>query len=122
VDGSAHQKVAVDLALGRRPEFPRREGEQALAAKFMLRHFEDGIVRRAPGGAEIAALKARFPEALVRVLARAGQRLGDLQLQESYSYELAELFLGAPDEAALLRKHAEAREILRFEIDACPTA
>jgi biotin carboxylase len=122
VEGSTHQKVAVDLALGRRPEMPTGQGAFPLAAKVMLRHFEDGVVRRVPGTAEIARLRARFPEALVRVLAKEGQALRHMPLQDSYSYELAELFIGAEGPEDLDRRIAEAREILRFEIAPEPSA
>jgi hypothetical protein len=46
-----------------------------------------------------------------------GQRLSELLEQDSYSYELADVFIGAQDEDELLRKYERCLEILTFEID-----
>lgn len=118
VDGAAHLQVMVDLALGRRPEMPVRQGNFRIAAKFMVRSFvDDGVIRRLPDGDEIDRLHERFPEARIRLLAHEGDRLSDLPYQESYSYELAEVFLGAEDQHALLQRYGEAMDALSFEID-----
>jgi hypothetical protein len=117
VDGSAHQRVAVDLALGRAPRMPRRAGRHALAAKFMLRCYHDGVVRRAPAEDDIARLKERFPDAMLRVLVQPDQQLRHLHYQDSYSFELAELFLGARNQRELLEKYRAAVELLPFDIE-----
>ncbi|MFW6024652.1 MAG: ATP-grasp domain-containing protein, partial [Dichotomicrobium sp.] len=117
VDGATHQSVAIDLALGRRPDFPHRRGRHALAAKFMLRVFEDAVVRRVPDDSHIQQLKQEFPDAMVRVLTKEGQRLRHLHYQDSYSFELAEIFLGAEDEQTLLEKYRVAVETLPFELE-----
>jgi len=116
VDGEAHQQVAIDMALGRRPDPPRRKGPHALAAKFMERVFTDGVVERAPGKTDIARFQERFPEGMVRILVEDGQRLSRLQYQDSYSFEVAEIFLGAESEEALLAAHREAVRLLPFRI------
>lgn len=118
VDGVTHQRVGIDLALGCAPDMPRRAGRFAVAAKFMLRVFEDGVVRAAPTESDLAALTERFPEARARVLAHPGQRLAHLPYQDSYSYEIAEIFLGAESEDALLEKYREAQALLPFAFDA----
>lgn len=114
VDGEPHQKVAIDLALGRRPEFPRRRGKHRVAAKFMLRVFEDGIVERVPHSGDIERLRRRFPDALVRLMADEGARLAHLHYQDSYSFEIAEIFLGAGSQQELLAKYRAALETLPF--------
>lgn len=102
VDGAAHQKVAIDLALGREPDMPRGEGEDVIAAKFMMRSFEaDGIVKRVPSREEIEELERILPDMEANVLVEKDQRLSDLVYQDSYSYELAVVFLGGPDEQML---------------------
>jgi hypothetical protein len=117
VDGASHFQVPVCLSLGRDPAFPHREGEHRLAAKFMPRLFADGTVTRVPGPEEQAALRERFPEALLRVHVHEGQRLSHLRFQDSYSYEIAELFLGAGSQKALLARYREAMDMLGFRID-----
>jgi hypothetical protein len=39
-----------------------------------------------------------------------------LRFQDSYSFGLADLFLGANDQRQLLEKYAEAQAILGFEV------
>lgn len=116
VDGASNQQVPVELVQGRRPHLPRRAGGHRLAAKFMLRTHEDAVVERSPGPADIATLTARYPEARVRVLAPAGTRLAHMIFQDSYSFEIAEVFLGARDRKELLAKGREAERILEFEL------
>lgn len=118
VDGVSHQQVAVDLLLGRSPLLPYREGRFAVAAKFMIRTYTDGVIRRVPDAAEIRRLQEEFPEAGLRLHVKPGMRLAHLPYQDSYSFELAELFLGAADDRELDRKYCRARELLTFEIDA----
>jgi len=115
VDGASHQQVAVDLALGRRPDFPYRQGQFRIAAKFMERVFSDGYVERVPDAADIAQFKEAFPDGMTRLLAHEGQKLAHLPYQDSYSFEIAEVFLGADDEDELFRKHDKAHQLLRFD-------
>lgn len=116
VDGATNQKVPLDLAFGHRPAFPCRAGGHNIAAKFMLRQFSDGVVERVPTDADIRNLKQAFPEAWVRVLTPEGTRLSHLRLQDSYSYEIAEIFLGAESEEALLHKYNDALLLLNFQV------
>lgn len=116
VDGASNQQVAVELTLGRQPTMPVREGAHRLAAKFMLRAHEDAMVEHAPDIDDIRALQSRYPEARVRVLAPSGTRLAHLSFQDSYSFELGELFLGAGSQKQLLAKEREAERILGFRV------
>ena len=116
VDGVSNQHVPVELVLGREPAMPQRAGPCRLAAKFMLRAHEDAVVERSPSEADIRALRARYPEARVRVLAPAGTRLGHLVFQDSYSFCIGEIFLGGDSQRELLAKGREAERILGFHI------
>lgn len=117
VDGMTHQKVGIDLTLGRRPNFPQRQGKHRLAGKFMLRVTDDAIVSHVPQAQDIERLKQRCPDAMVRVLAHEGQRLSHMLFQDSYSFEIAELFLGAHDQHALLEEYEAAQEMLPFRFE-----
>ena len=117
VDGATHQQVLVDLALGRQPEMPHRRGRYRLAAKFMIRRTGDGLVRRIPDGRDLQRVERAYPDTVVRILVAEGQRLANLSFQDSYSYELAELFLGGDSQADLLRRYRHCLELLPFEID-----
>ncbi len=116
VDGASHQEVMVDLALGERPRFPRRKGPFRVAAKFMCRVFTDGIVERMPTGKEIASVKAFYPEARFRLLAEVGDRLKYSHHHDSYSYELADIFLGASSQAELLDKYRHVLDLVTFDV------
>lgn len=117
VDGATNQKVVLDLALGQRPQFPHREGTHKLAAKFMLRYFEDGILERVPTEKDIQRLRSKFSEARLRIVASEGARLSEQQkLRDSYSFEVAELFLGAECQKDLRERYRQALEILGFRV------
>jgi acetyl/propionyl-CoA carboxylase alpha subunit len=107
VDGAANHAVPLDLALGRRPRMPHRQGKNPCAAKFYERTFEDSVVTRAPPPEELRALEDRVGACRIHVLVSEGMRLSDLGHQESYSFEMAWIYVGGRDEADLLRKHEQ---------------
>jgi len=116
VDGASNLQVMVRLGLGEAPDFPHRQGDSQVAAKFMLRVYRPGRVIRVPTNEDIERLYARFPEARLRVLVHEGQDLTTLRFQDSYSYELAELFLGGLSQPDMLSRYREALEILDFQV------
>lgn len=121
VDGAINQKVVLDLALGREPEMPHGEGEHALSGKFMMRLFKDeisdGTVRKVPSKEDIERVRAAYPHAFVQPLVEEGMRLSDLKFQDSYSYEIAVVFLGADRQKQLLDRFAEVEDFLPFQVD-----
>lgn len=118
VDGRSHFEVMVDLGLGREPRMPQGEGRYATAAKFMVRvHEPDGRVRRVPGEQDLERLRELAPDTLVKLAVEEGTRLSEMQHQDSYSYEIATIFMGAQDTEELERHYERALEILDFEVD-----
>lgn len=117
VDGASHFQVMAHLGLGEAPSMPHRAGHYSVAAKFMLRAHRDGQVTRVPSDDDMQRLEERFPEACARVGVTEGQRLSALRFQDSYSFELGEIFLGGKNRADLLRRYQEAKQILDFRID-----
>ena len=116
VDGMSNHEVAIDVALGDRPAMPHREGSSNIAAKFILSRFEeDALVTRVPSRAEIDVLKARFPGLVVLVDVKPGMRLGELPNQDSYSWHVATLYLGASNREELDARYRECVESLQFE-------
>ena len=114
VDGTPHHRLAVELALGNRPEWQHGAGPFGCAAKLYMRRFRDGRVKRAPTAEEIAAVQERFPGTLVELTVREGMRLSDQSSQDSYSYELANIFMGARNQPELLANYREVRRGLPF--------
>jgi biotin carboxylase len=116
VDGMYHHKVMVDTALGRKPDFPQRRGEHRYAAKFMWRVVSDAIVSRVPSEKEIQRLRARVPELMIQIHVKKGMRLSELSDQDSYTYEIAVLFLGGDSESELQEKYAVCQESLHLHL------
>ncbi|GAB2639342.1 ATP-binding protein [Nocardia goodfellowii] len=117
VDGVSNHAVAIDVALGRRPEMPRRKGEFAVAAQCMVPRYEDGVVTRVPGPEQIDALRRRFPGTVVQLDVAPGDRLSELADQDSYRYKLATLYIGAADHDALEQRYQDCLEALTFEFE-----
>lgn len=113
VDGASHLQVMVDVAIGLEPRLPEGEGSFRLAAKFMEREFEDKWVEAVPEAEDIERVKTEFPGSRVEIKARPGAKLSDLLHRDSYSYEIANLFLGADSQEELMKKE-------RFCIDNLP--
>ncbi|MEX0916052.1 MAG: ATP-grasp domain-containing protein [Wenzhouxiangellaceae bacterium] len=120
VDGATNQKNVLDLALGRQPDFPHRQGHYKLAGKFMMRLFqdglEDGIVEHVPTAEDIERIRKFYPDTRVHLLVEQGMRLSELQFQDSYSYEIAVVFLGADRQKELLDRYSDVEKHLQFEI------
>lgn len=117
VDGDYHHQVMIDVALGERPDPPHRRGRHRLAAKFMWRTHDDAIVRHAPTGDELDDLRRRFPDAEVEFEVQAGDHLADLPSQDSYSYELATIFVGGDDEEELRRRYESIRSATHLDLE-----
>jgi hypothetical protein len=115
VDGQPNQQIAVDLALGRTPRWRRGAGEFDMAAKFFLRCHEDARVEAVPTEAMLQRLEREMPDVRVDIGVEPGQRLSELHEQESYSYEIADLFIGGRDAKELDEKYEACNRILQFE-------
>lgn len=116
VDGASHHEIMIDLALGKKPDFPHRKGAFGHAAKFFFRVHEDGVVTYAPTKQDIEQVQTLFPGTLTNFHIKTGMRPSDLLYQESYSYELGYVCMGANNEHELLENHRKALDYLRFEI------
>ncbi|MBB3139561.1 ATP-grasp domain-containing protein [Halomonas organivorans] len=118
VDGVSNQQVTIDLALGRRPDMPHRQGDYAVAAKFFYRvFFVDAVAARVPSDEEIAELEADFPGSVIALQVATGQRLSTLPEQDSYSYALAYIWMGADSAERLLEDYERLAARLTFEFD-----
>lgn len=118
VDGVPNHYCMLSVALGRDPQLPNRKGPYEVAAKWLYRRFEDALVTRAPTKKDIDAAQEKIPGLLVDIKASEGSRLSELPEQDSYSYELAHVYIGADSEAELERKYDDALAALPFEFAA----
>ncbi|WP_372985651.1 acetyl-CoA carboxylase biotin carboxylase subunit family protein [Marinobacter sp.] len=117
VDGHAHHKVMVELALGEKPDFPARQGQFRIAAKFMWRTYENAIVKKVPDARSLAKLKEQFPESDIELHIEPGMKLSSLADQDSYSYEIAVIFLGAQSQQELLQKYRDIQGLMDIELE-----
>ncbi|MGM0574344.1 MAG: ectoine synthase [Myxococcota bacterium] len=114
VHGISNHEIAINVALGLRTRVPRPRGAFQCAAKFHLRRYADAVVEQVPDEANLAAVARAIPGTEVHVTVEPGARLSDLRDQDSFSYEIATVHLGAEDQAELLARFRECAEMLDF--------
>lgn len=118
VDGTSHFHAMVQLALGREPRMPHRQGKYAVAGKFFPRVFEAGMVARAPSGDDIGRAIRDIPGVLSVVTSiEEGIRLSELPHQDPYSYALGEIVVGADDSEQLVARYEACLDALGIVIE-----
>lgn len=110
VHGRSHHEVVVELGLGHRPQYSGHDGPCKVAAKFMVREERDGVVTRVPSAAQIEAIEREIPHVRIVPDVREGDRLSELEDQDSYTYQVAEIFIGGEDNDELRDKYERCLE------------
>ena len=116
VGGLPNHKVMLDLALGQEPSLPRGEGPYEVAGKWFVRRFADGEVRSVPDADDLARIQDAMTGVTISLEVEPGDRLSELHNQDSYSYALAHVFIGAHDADELQRKYHQCVQRLHFDI------
>ena len=116
VGGVSNHEVAVEVALGSRPRMPETGGEFTCAAAFFLRTYADAFVEAVPSEAWIAAVAREVPGTVVDLHVSEGMWLSELPEQDSYSYYLAIIYVGAHGQRELLRRYRRVVERLPFRL------
>jgi biotin carboxylase len=116
VDGFPNHHYMLAAALGEDPG-PASQGPYGISARWYLRRFDDGVLLRGPAEDEIQAVERELGGVSVQRKAPDGARLSELPTQDSYSYELAEIVVGADDEAQLRDKYDRCVAALRFDFE-----
>jgi len=117
VDGVSNLSIMVDLAMGRKPEFKKGDGPSNMAAKYMVRTYEDGIITSIPVKADIQKLKGSIPDAEIKIHVDVGTRLSRLYNQDSYTFELMDVYIGGNDCQDLTNKYEACLNRLEFSMD-----
>lgn len=120
VDGAANHQTMIDLALGHEPQLRHHQGRHKIAAKWFLRRFEDGVARRVPTTDEVARIENEIGGITIDVIVNEGERLCELPDQDSYSYKIANLYLGGQQESELEDKYKRVAAALQFEFEPAP--
>lgn len=115
VDGISNLERMAALAAGETPRLHKEAGPYRIAAKFMHRRFSDALVTRVPTPRELSEIEAAVPGTSIQLMAQSGARLSQLLNQDSYSYELAYLHIGADDEAELQAKYEACVRRMAFD-------
>ena len=117
VDGASHHQIQIDVALGREPDWKPGTGASERAAKFMLRYHDNGRVTGVPDRATVERVEREIPGVRVDVLVEEGTELAELSNQDSYSFEIADIYVAADSQEELLTRYARAVDILSFELE-----
>lgn len=118
VDGQSHHRVMLDVARGRKPRPPHREGRDKWAAKFFVRAWSDAVVTRVPDAEQIAKIEELAGGANIHLAVAEGDRLSELEDQESYSYELGTIFAGGDSPSELRRRYDHIVAMLDLGLEA----
>lgn len=122
VDGVSNIERVVSLCLGERPrQAPARrdrgEHTMAVAAKCFYRAFRDARVLRCPSKAEVEAIERSLEGVKIQIPPRGRTWLSDMPQQDSYSYELALIHIGAGSDEQIDKKYRKVIERLTFELE-----
>lgn len=113
VDGVNSFEIALAIATGSKPRIIKNAGKYQVAASFVLRRFEDCILDKLPTYEEIEKVKTRFPDTLVFIDCKPGQKLSEA-LQDGVSFRYGLIHLGAKDSEELLARYEECKKALTF--------
>ncbi len=117
VDGVSNHKVPIDLVLGREPHIPEGKGDFKLAAACFYRQFKDAWVRTVPDELEVAKVEKRYPGTIIQVDVEPGMFLSKLPEQDSYSYIVALIYLGADNQKQLLHQYRSCLNLLNIKLE-----
>lgn len=77
----------------------------------------DATVIRTSSKEQIAALQRIYPELLIDIAVEEGMRLSDLKGQDSYSFEIGDIFIGAENTQELHVKFRNIMDVLDFRFE-----
>ena len=118
VDGKSLWALELELALGKTPSFPHREGRFGAAASFVFREFTDAI-KHAPSADEQAWLTRTYPDArLFLDLKHATSRARETKWLGNYRYAL--VHMGGGDHGDMMTRFANVCGHLDFDGKALP--
>jgi biotin carboxylase len=113
VNGVNTYEIALATAAGVRPVVCRPGAAYPAAVSYVLRLFEDKIVRGVPNTSELRDLGMRFPDARLKILCEPGRQLSQ-ELQDGQSYRYAILNMGGRSREDAIDRSIEALRGLTF--------
>ncbi len=120
VDGKSLWALELELALGKKPVFPHREGKFGSASSFVFREFSDAI-KHAPPANEQGWLARTYPDARLYLdLKHATSRARETKWLGNYRYAL--IHMGGTDHDDLMARFGNVCEHLDFDGKTLPEA
>ena len=116
IDGAHTYDLQMAMALGEPARFVRGGGAGRAAASFVMRRFADARVVSVPSATDLATVRARFPDAVVKILCAPGERLARLD-QDVGSYRYAIVNMSAGSVEQLHADWAEMERLLPFAFE-----
>ncbi len=113
VDGIDSHRILLDLCTGAEPDTSRAPTGCAIAASLVSRRFDGRPLAREPREADVASVKARYPDAAIMLYLKRGQALAR-EMKWLGSYRYAVINMGAASEDQLNRRHAEILNLLHL--------
>jgi len=114
VDGKSLWSLELDLALGKAPRFPHREGRFGAASSFVFREFGDAV-KQAPPAEQQGWLTATYPDArLFLDLKHSTSRERETKWLGNYRYAL--VHMGGTDHDDMMARFDNVCEHLDFDV------
>jgi len=114
VDGKSLWSLELDLALGKTPLFPHREGKFGAAASFVFREFGDEV-KQAPPVEQQGWLVATYPDArLFLDIKHSTSRARETKWLGNYRYAL--VHMGGCDHTDMMARFRSVCEHLHFDV------
>ncbi|MEX0771894.1 MAG: ATP-grasp domain-containing protein [Balneolales bacterium] len=105
VYGRSNHQFMVKVATGLKPNPVEKNGKYNIAAKIHHRvFFDEGTIKHMPSKEEIKEIEQEF-DCMIFIEGKQGQKLTELSGQDSYSYRLSNIYVGAQNEKELIEKY-----------------
>src|SRR3990167_1057637 len=114
VDGTNSYKILLKIVLNEEPKVTQNEGQYSAAGSFVLRVFNDAIVKRIPLPNEIDRAKFFCPDMRLEIYAKSRCKLSDFP-QDGKSFRYAVYNIGAKSREKLRSLADEIKSILNFQ-------
>lgn len=117
VYGHSNHEFLVKLATGEPPAAITKSGKYEIAGKIYYRvFFHDGLVTYIPPASHVEKIANEF-DARIVIQVKKGQKLSELKGQDSYSYSLADIYLGAHNPKELYKQFEQIVEKLNIVVE-----
>ena len=120
VDGKSLWALELDLALGKTPEWPRRQGKFGSAASFVFREFGDAVKEPPPEHEQRWLTKTYADAKLFLDIKHSTSRARETKWLGTYRYAL--VHMGGANHSDLMTRFANVCEHLDFDGKSSPEA